>query len=81
MQCITVLQVEKVNYPGLASSPHHSVAMKLFGGRAGGVLSFVLKGSPELTQTFLEASSTASQATSDLLLHDSLSQIESHLEL
>ncbi len=57
MQCIMVLQVEKVNYPGLASSPHHSVAMKLFGGRAGGVLSFVLKGSPELTQTFLEASS------------------------
>lgn len=48
------MQVERVNYPGLASSPEHSVAMKLFGGQAGGVLSFVLKGSPELTKTFLE---------------------------
>ena len=43
-----------MNYPGLASSPHHSAAMELFGGRAGGVLSFVLKGSPELTERFLE---------------------------
>ena len=51
-----------MNYPGLASSPHHGVAMKLFGGRAGGVLSFVLKGSPELTQTFLEARSQPCQA-------------------
>ena len=48
------MQVESVNYPGLASSPERSVAMKLFGGRAGGMLSFVLKGSPELTKTFLE---------------------------
>ena len=62
------MQVDKVNYPGLASSPHHGVAMKLFGGRAGGVLSFVLKGSPELTQTFLEARRPSLQFTDPLVV-------------
>ena len=67
------LQVDRVNYPGLASSPHHSVAMQLFGGRAGGVVSFVLKGPPELTQTFLEARRQSLQSTQPLLVLVTLS--------
>lgn len=35
--------VEKVNYPGLESSPHHKLASKYLTKGAGGVLSFVLK--------------------------------------
>jgi O-acetylhomoserine/O-acetylserine sulfhydrylase len=35
--------VEKVNYPGLSSSPHHELAKKYLPKGAGGVLSFVLK--------------------------------------
>jgi O-acetylhomoserine/O-acetylserine sulfhydrylase len=35
--------VEKVNYPGLESSPHHKLAGKYLPKGAGGVLSFVLK--------------------------------------
>jgi O-acetylhomoserine (thiol)-lyase len=35
--------VEKVNYPGLSSSPHNELAKKYLPKGAGGVLSFVLK--------------------------------------
>lgn len=36
--------VEKVNYPGLTSSPYHQLAKKYLTNGYGGVLSFVLKG-------------------------------------
>ena len=35
--------VEKVNYPGLKSSPHHKMAQKYLPKGAGGVLTFVMK--------------------------------------
>ena len=37
-------EVEKVNYPGLASSPYHSLATKYLKNGFGGVLSFHIKG-------------------------------------
>jgi O-acetylhomoserine (thiol)-lyase len=40
-------KVEKVNYPGLASSPHNSLAKKYLPRGAGGVLSFTVKGEKE----------------------------------
>ena len=39
--------VEKVNYPGLASSTYHELAKKYLNNGFGGVLSFVLKGEKE----------------------------------
>jgi O-acetylhomoserine/O-acetylserine sulfhydrylase len=40
-------EVEKVNYPGLESSPYHQLANKYLKNGYGGVLSFVLKGNKE----------------------------------
>ncbi len=40
-------EVEKVNYPGLESSPYHQRAKKYLKNGYGGVLSFILKGSKE----------------------------------
>jgi O-acetylhomoserine/O-acetylserine sulfhydrylase len=40
-------QIEKVNYPGLESSPYHNLAKKYLRNGFGGVLSFELKGSKE----------------------------------
>ncbi|EGK00256.1 O-acetylhomoserine aminocarboxypropyltransferase/cysteine synthase family protein [Dysgonomonas gadei] len=40
-------KVEYVNYPGLESSPYHSLAKKYFKNGFGGVLSFKVKGSGE----------------------------------
>jgi O-acetylhomoserine/O-acetylserine sulfhydrylase len=40
-------QIEKVNYPGLESSPYHNLAKKYLKNGFGGVLSFELKGSKE----------------------------------
>ncbi len=40
-------QVEKVNYPGLESSPYHSLANKYLKNGYGGVLSFLIKGGRE----------------------------------
>src|SRR5476651_961679 len=40
-------QVEKVNYPGLASSPHHTLAKKYLKNGFGAVLSFQVKGDKE----------------------------------
>ena len=53
LMCCVYLQVEKVSYPALASSPDHSLATKLFGGRGGGVLSFMITGSMAQTKSFL----------------------------
>lgn len=40
-------KVEKVNYPGLPSSPYHELARKYLVNGYGGMLSFILKGSKE----------------------------------
>ena len=46
--------VEKVNYPGLASSKYHDLATKYLKNGFGGVLSFVLKGEKEQTTQFVD---------------------------
>jgi len=47
-------QVEKVNYPGLESSPYHTLARKYLKRGFGGVLSFKLKdGKAEKADTFI----------------------------
>jgi len=48
-------QVEKVNYPGLASSPYNTLAKKYLKNGFGGVLSFVLKGSKENAIKFIDS--------------------------
>ena len=47
--------VEKVNYPGLQSSPYHANATKYLKNGFGGVLSFVLKGEKEETTQFVDS--------------------------
>ena len=47
--------VEKVNYPGLESSPYHANANKYLRNGFGGVLSFVLKGEKEQTTQFVDS--------------------------
>ncbi len=47
--------VEKVNYPGLESSPYHAKANKYLRSGFGGVLSFVLKGEKEQTTQFVDS--------------------------
>jgi O-acetylhomoserine (thiol)-lyase len=46
-------KVQKVNYPGLESSPYHSLAKKYLRHGFGGVLSFEIKGSKENATTFI----------------------------
>lgn len=46
--------VEKVNYPGLESSPYHDLARKYLNNGFGGVLSFQLKGAKEETTQFVD---------------------------
>ena len=48
-------QVEKVNYPGLASSPYSTLAKKYLKKGFGGVLSFELKGSKENAIKFIDS--------------------------
>ncbi|MBE7441512.1 MAG: O-acetylhomoserine aminocarboxypropyltransferase/cysteine synthase [Flavobacteriales bacterium] len=48
-------QVEKVNYPGLVSSPYHTLAKKYLKKGFGGVLSFELKGSKENAVKFIDS--------------------------
>jgi len=47
--------VEKVNYPGLKSSPYNNLANKYLKNGFGGVLSFVLKGEKEQTTQFVDS--------------------------
>ncbi|WP_424962224.1 O-acetylhomoserine aminocarboxypropyltransferase/cysteine synthase family protein [Ekhidna sp.] len=47
--------VEKVNYPGLASSPYHQLAEKYLRNGYGGVFSFQLKGEKEETTQFVDS--------------------------
>lgn len=46
-------RVEKVNYPGLESSPYHSLAKKYLKNGFGGVLSFKIKGGAEEADQFI----------------------------
>lgn len=46
-------QVQKVNYPGLKSSPYHALALKYLPNGFGGVLSFEIKGSKESASSFI----------------------------
>jgi len=48
-------QVEKVNYPGLASSPYHNLAKKYLRNGFGGVLSFEVKGGKEAATRFIDS--------------------------
>ena len=48
-------QVESVNYPGLASSPYHTIASKYLKRGYGGVLSFRIKGTKENASQFIDS--------------------------
>ncbi|MCJ8209507.1 O-acetylhomoserine aminocarboxypropyltransferase/cysteine synthase [Mucilaginibacter sp. RS28] len=48
-------QVEKVNYPGLPSSPHHQLAKKYLKNGFGAVLSFEVKGDKENAGRFIDS--------------------------
>jgi len=48
-------QVEKVNYPGLTSSPHHQLAKKYLKNGFGAVLTFDIKGSKEKASQFIDS--------------------------
>jgi len=48
-------QVEKVNYPGLASSPHHQLAKKYLKNGFGAVLTFDIKGSKEKASQLIDS--------------------------
>ncbi|OWP64954.1 O-acetylhomoserine aminocarboxypropyltransferase [Hymenobacter amundsenii] len=47
-------QVEAVNYPGLPSSPYHTLARKYLKRGYGGVLTFALKGSKDTATQFID---------------------------
>ena len=53
-------QVESVNYPGLASSPYHTLAKKYLRNGYGGVLSFNIKGGREAAEAFINELKLAS---------------------
>ena len=53
-------QVEKVNYPGLTSSPYHALAKKYLKNGFGGVLSFEIKGDKENASRFIDSLQLAS---------------------
>jgi len=48
-------EVESVNYPGLESSPYHTLAKKYLKNGFGGVLSFKLKGDQEIASAFVNS--------------------------
>jgi O-acetylhomoserine (thiol)-lyase len=48
-------KVESVNYPGLSSSPHHTLAKKYLRNGFGGVLSFRVKGDKENATAFIDS--------------------------
>jgi O-acetylhomoserine (thiol)-lyase len=53
-------QVESVNYPGLESSPYHTLAKKYLRNGYGGVLSFNIKGGREAAEAFINELKLAS---------------------
>jgi cystathionine beta-lyase/cystathionine gamma-synthase len=57
-------KVARVHYPGLASHPQHDLAQRQFGGRSGGVVSFVLRSDTrEAAFRFLDALDVIASAT------------------
>ena len=48
-------QVESVNYPGLESSPHHTLAKKYLKNGFGAVLSFKIKGDKDLANNLVDS--------------------------
>jgi len=48
-------RVSWVNYPGLAGSPYHTLAMEYLPNGQGGVVSFGVKGGREAAQTFIDS--------------------------
>ena len=48
-------QVKKVNYPGLQTSPYHTLAKKYLKNGFGGVLSFQIKGGTEAADEFINS--------------------------
>src|SRR5690606_35263344 len=52
--------VEKVNYPGLESSPYYSLAKKYLRNGSGGVLSFIVKGGKEFASELVNKLELAS---------------------
>ncbi len=48
-------KVERVNYPGLPSSPEHELAQKYLKGGCSGVISFVLKGGRDAGARFIDS--------------------------
>ncbi len=48
-------RVERVNYPGLVSSPFHSLARKYLRNGFGGVLSFTIKGAKDKATRFVDS--------------------------
>ena len=48
-------KVEKVNYPGLQSSPYHNLAKKYLKNGFGGVFSFTIKGTKENATKFVDS--------------------------
>ncbi len=53
-------QVESVNYPGLESSPYHTLAKKYLRNGYGGVLSFNIRGGREAAEAFINELKLAS---------------------
>jgi len=47
--------VERVDYPGLSSSPYHGLAKKYFDGAGGGVFTFEIKGGKDAGAKFLRS--------------------------
>jgi len=69
-------QVEKVNYPGLKSSPHFTNAQKYLRNGFGSVLSFTIKGDPNKANDFIDSLSLISHLanvgdTKSLIIHPS----------
>lgn len=77
-------KVARVHYPGLPDHPQHALAKRQFGGRFGGVVSFVLRGDArESAFRFLDALELAASATTfgDLYTEVLYPPISSHRRL
>lgn len=75
--------VEHTHYPGLPSHPDHALAAETFGGRFGGLASFVLRGATANVARFVDRLRLFLPATSlgDLFSLVSVPAVASHREL
>jgi O-acetylhomoserine (thiol)-lyase len=55
--------VERVDYAGLASSPHHALAERLYGGRTGSVFAVTVRGGQEGARRFIDGLRVFSRMT------------------